>query len=130
MKLKSLLVAVGAFLAVGTASRYASAEYVCSVSYRPASNTSTGSDGYVYYSTYSGPDCTGTFTSSLYLCSGGSTSSACASSTTYRYERQGLLALYHALTDALIYNTYVYPGQTTCNGGTAGCGSYVTIYAD
>jgi hypothetical protein len=129
MKLKNVVLALGAFLAVVTASRAASAGYICGTTYRAASST-LGSEGYLYYTVYSGPDCTGDTLSINYLCSSGATSSVCASSSSYRYDRQSLIALYGSVINALTNNVYVSASTTSCLGGGSGCGAYFYVYSD
>jgi len=130
MKLKGLLLAVGAFLVIALAPGLASAEYVCSVTFRPWSSTS-GPEGSVSFGTYTGPDCTGDFYGNFYLCSSGATSSVCAQSTSYRYDRQALFYMHRALEDALINNTYIHVAQTTCYGGFGtNCLGYFSLYSD
>jgi len=129
MKLKNGLLALGAFLVVATGSGVARADYVCSVGLRPGSG-GMGSEGYLYFSLYSGPDCSGDFKSGNYFCTGGATSSLCANSVTYKYERHSLLAAYRSALDALIHNAYVYLGTSTCYVGGSGCAAYLSIYSD
>ena len=129
MKLKTVIFALGAFLAVATASRAALAGYVCGTSYRPGSS-SLGSEGYAWFTVYESPDCAGATWGIYYLCTAGATSTSCASSAVYRYDRQSLIAAHRTLVDALTNNLYISNLSTTCIGGGSGCGSYVQLYAD
>jgi hypothetical protein len=129
MRISRLLVGLVAFIAVHVTAGAASADYVCGTSYRP-STIGLGSEGYVSASVYTGKDCTGTLVGSYWLCSTGATATNCASSANSRYERQGLLAAYRALMDAVVNNVRVFVSTTTCNGGAAGCATYPNFWAD
>ena len=106
------------------AAQFASADYICNVTYWPSQGT-LGDSGYVRTSFYSGPACTGTARGYYYLCSENSTSSLCASSTRYEYSLEVLLAHFHALREAAITESSVLLNVTTaCNGST---GEYCLI---
>jgi hypothetical protein len=130
MRISRLLVGLVAFIAVHVTAGAASADYVCGTGYRPSTTAGHGSEGYVLASVYTGKDCTGTLVASYWLCSTGATSTGCASSASARYERQGLLAVYRALMDAVVNDVRVFVSTTTCNGGAAGCATYPNFWAD
>jgi hypothetical protein len=98
----------------------ASADYLCSVLYRPIPGA-FGSEGVTNFSTYSEPGCQGTFLNSGLLCSTGATSHLCPSAAGARYERHGMLAMFGAMQRAANMNQWVTPFITTCNDGTPEC---------
>jgi hypothetical protein len=130
MRISRLLVGLAAFIAVHVAAGAASADYVCGASYRPSTTAGMGSEGYLTFSIYTGKDCTGTPVSNYWFCSTGATSANCTSSASYRYERQGLLASYRALVDAIANNVKVFVASGACNGGSGACANYVHFWAD
>jgi hypothetical protein len=116
----------GASLSTGVAS--ATYDHVCWMRLTPGSG-SLGTAGYIQVTVYTQPNCAGSYVGSYSLCSGGATSSACASSTTFRYSEALLAAQYQALRAAQAADQPVTISSTTCIGGTAGCaGSVYTEY--
>jgi hypothetical protein len=128
-RMKKWVVAGAAFSALALGSGAASADYVCSASYRPINSTSTGSEGYIVFSLYTETACSGDLIQSYYMSSTGATSTSCATSS-YRWERQGLLAMIGALQRAASDNQSVNPTVTTCNGGASGCLAYPKFASD
>jgi len=126
MWVKKALIAGAALAGVmfGTAGEAKAANYACGVRYLPFSNT-FGSEGYIFFSVYTGPDCTGTLVQAYALCTTGSTSNSCSSSA--RYERQGILAVFEALSRAAGDHQKISVYAYQCNGGstTYNCAQYV-----
>jgi len=72
MWIKKMPVALAAFASVALSAGDAKADYVCSVRY--TNSSSSGTDGGVIFTTYSGKDCTGTYVANNVLCSANATS--------------------------------------------------------
>src|SRR5262245_2407231 len=71
---------VGTLLMTGVGSASAYTGYVCSTSYSPGNiDVNLGTYGYTYLTLYSGPDCTGNFVYTGYLCTVNAVSSVCTS---------------------------------------------------
>lgn len=105
----------------------ASAEYVCQVEYIPG-NTTQGAEGYVLIRLNNAKACTGSDAGSKVLCTGGATSRSCSSNTEFRYERQGLLAVFGALQRQAADNKFLSIGNVTClGGGGSFCAGTVTF---
>ena len=116
-KMKKIVVIILSLSAL-CAAQFASADYICNVTYWPSQGT-LGASGYVRASFYTAPSCTGTSRGYFYLCSENSTASQCASSTRYEYSLEVLLAHFRAMQDAAINGEYVLRNVTTdCNGNT------------
>jgi hypothetical protein len=127
---KKLAVAAGAFIGMVFSIAEAKAEYVCTVRYYPSTTTGYGNEGYILLTTYSAPNCSGTFDATSYVCSPGATSTSCVSSTAYRYDRQSILAVYQSLQRAAAADQGVDVNAVTCNGGSGSCFSSVGFTSD
>jgi hypothetical protein len=117
------------FLALALATGSASAAHVCYVGH-VAGSGSFGSEGYVYFSLFTSPNCTGAFVGTMYLCTTGATSSSCVASTLYRHERQSLLTHLRMLQQAATTDQRVATGNGACNGGSGSCTTVVNYYSD
>jgi hypothetical protein len=130
MGIRKFLIAACAFVVVALGAGAAKADYVCYVRYFPVSATA-GSEGYVNFTVYEGVGCTGTYVGSYNLCSTGATASSCVASTSYHYERLGLLANFESLQRAAAANQSVATSATmACNGGALACIGYVYYFPD
>jgi hypothetical protein len=114
------LVASAAFALLSLVSSEASAEYICSVLYRPGSGT-FGSEGYTHFTTYSQPGCQGAYQHGGYICSTGASISACPSNAGFRYERQGMMAMLGAMQRAAAAHQRMLVYPVACNSGTSEC---------
>jgi hypothetical protein len=103
--------------------------YVCGTSYL-SSSSNFGTDGYIWFTLYSGSNCSGTLNGTYFLCSAGATSNSCAASATYRYSAAGLVAMFEALRRASGDNMRVDHAPALCNGGGVTCGSVVQFFAN
>ena len=113
----NLAASLGAFLLAGLVTASASASYVCKVAYYDYDG-SLGDHGYVYFTQYSGPACTGDFEGSFYVCSHNPTSSLCTTLTGHNYSESGIHAQYRAFLDAAMNDAYVATSKTTSCGGS------------
>src|SRR5262245_27290894 len=94
------------------------ASFVCDATYFP------GSLPRVRTTLTSGASCTGTFTT-LWFCDPTSASTACASSSSFRYTTAELINLHNQAARAADTQQSIVPGTTTCVGGASGCGAYL-----
>jgi hypothetical protein len=129
---RKLLVAGVALSAMVLSSGEAhAADYLCRAGLRAGSSTSTlGTDGYINFLVYNGPDCTGTFVGAYYLCSPGATSTSCASSSSYHYSEAQLVGLIQTMQHAIESNTRINHLAQQCNGGALACGSTIDFRGD
>ena len=120
--MKKLLLSVIAFVGVSLSAGAASASYVCQSTLLPGSSI-LGNHGYVEFSLYSGPDCTGSFEAFRYICSTGATSSACAFNALYRATSDDeLSAIAGMLATAAAWNQVVDTVAVGClPSGTNSC---------
>jgi hypothetical protein len=124
------LSSVAVFGGVALCAGAAHADYVCSAIFIPT-NSTAGSEGYVMFSAYAGPNCTGGFLQNWYFCSAGATSVNCAANPGYRYDRQSLLAMYGVLQRAASVDQRVYTGNQQCLGAAiAYCAGYLQVRGD
>jgi hypothetical protein len=113
MKKLSLLLAAVATLAVAEgAARADLAGYVCDVTHYQYPGW--GTVGYLDFSIYSGPHCTGSYLGSHYYCSTSATSSACAADSSKLLTEQALLSLRHELLESGRWGNYVISYATPC----------------
>lgn len=108
----------------------AKADYVCKANFSPVTTTGKGNSGYVQFTTYSGPDCTGSFISVWNFCSVGATSSSCTENTAMHYTSTQLLSQWDALRLALSSNLRLSIGATFCIGAPTFCVGYIEIAAN
>jgi hypothetical protein len=95
------LVLVCLLLLAGSAR--AANQYLCSVNYVPKATT-LGNEGYLYVSIYSAPACGGSYLGYGYLCSTGSTQTACA----LQLNASQILTVFQALQYAVKEGQSVY----------------------
>jgi len=99
--------------------------FVCDTVYFPDSGP--GVPSRVRLTLSSGPSCSGTQLTVWFCEKAGTTSTFCASSSGFRYERSELLGL-NALLAAAAHNQQDVTLHTTnCNGGATGCGAAVAF---
>lgn len=127
MCIKKLLVAAAALAGMMLGTGEAKADYLCSVRYSP-NGGSAGNEGFVGATVYSGANCTGILVGSYTFCTTAATSSSCALNAGWRYERQGILALFQTLQRATESQQYVTVVTTSCNSGSGSCGAYAYFY--
>lgn len=95
------------------------ADYICYTRLTP-STASKGDFGYVRVTRYTGPDCSGSFVATDYLCSDGATSSTCANAN-YHYSETGLHAVFEATRSAAQLDSTVTRVSATCMSGGGSC---------
>ena len=127
--IRRLVVSLVAFGAVCAFAGIAAADYACSITHRPGSTSSFGSNGYATVTTYSSPNCGGSFLSTLYLCTSGATSTSCISSATYRFTEASLLAHVQMVRQAVVDGGRLQVWTSTCQGGSGACLAYFQYYA-
>jgi hypothetical protein len=128
MQIKKSFVAVLVFSAFSLLSGSAFADYVCNAAFVPYTGGAKGSEGYVYATMYSGPNCTGSLVGVRDFCSHGATSTSCLSNAAYRFSRADLRDLLATLQAASIHDENLGVLTSTCNGGAAGCAAYVIYH--
>jgi hypothetical protein len=121
-----LSILTGALLSLSAAT--ASAEYVCSATYRVFSS-SLGSHGYITLNFYTDPACGGSFISTRYLCTVGATSTLCGVASSQRTDSQ-IQTEMQLLQHALDRNIRVGLLNGSCMGGGASCLSTIAYYGD
>jgi hypothetical protein len=129
-RVKSLILGAVAFVGVVASARAAhAAEYLCYVAFQPG-NSVLGSEGNIHFTTFTGPSCTGAFIRQYFFCTTNATNTGCASSTLYRFERQGILAMLGVMQRAAAADQNVGVVTATCIGGGANCAGSLTVRAD
>ncbi|HYQ17765.1 MAG TPA: hypothetical protein VEQ58_18455 [Polyangiaceae bacterium] len=123
----SLLVPVVAFAVSALWSGAARADYLCSVDFSPLDTIGKGSSGYIQFSTYTGQDCTGTYTGTYNVCTTGATSTGCIANSSFYYTSAELLAELASLREAMIWNVRASVAGNGCNGGGGFCVGYVSL---
>lgn len=105
-------------------------DYVCYTKFIP-NNVAIGPEGgYLYFSIYDGPNCTGAYQYTKYLCSTGSYSPLCADSDYYKYSAAQLLSVFSALRSASVDGTHVTVQLATCEGGGPDCGAAINFFGN
>jgi hypothetical protein len=118
--LAGLVTFTGVALTADVAS--AAYEHVCYVMHNP-SPSSPGTAGYLAFSVFTGPNCTGTYVNTYYLCSSGATFSGC--STTQRYSEAALLTHLAQLRATVEVDQPVTVAPVLCIGGATTCLGYL-----
>jgi len=108
----------------------AKADYICDAFFSPLTTINKGTSGYVQFTTYTGPDCSGSFISSWSICSTGATATSCINNTQFHYTLTQLLARWDAVRLALSSNVRVNVPGNTCIGGSGFCAGYVNLNAN
>jgi hypothetical protein len=122
------LVGLAVVLAGISAAGVASASEVCDLFYLPSSST-LGSYGYIYFTLFTGANCSGSFVGEYWLCSSNATSQVCASTSSYSFTSDGeLMGMSNQLLQAIIYNVPTTVNTATCNGGGSGCATTVGFH--
>lgn len=128
--IKKGLVVVSAFAGVSLSAAAAKADYLCSANYTPLDTLGLGNNGYIRFTTYTEPDCTGSFTGVFNFCTIGATSSSCIANTSMHYTNAELLELASATRDALIWDVRVNVFGNSCIGGGGFCVGYLEFRAN
>jgi hypothetical protein len=119
------VIAALAFASVTLSAGAASADYICETFYIPGSSN-YGSDGYAFYTWYTGADCTGTYRGSGYLCSRNATNEECAKNVLYRATSDAeLIGLATMLANAAGFNWRVEISLDACMIGPSTCAGTV-----
>ena len=120
----------GLYLLPTIASASTNNVYVCAVDSLTGSHDgSRGDFGYIYFSYYSAPNCTGTSRGGHVVCSRGATSSSCPSNPAYLFTESQLGNMAQMLQNAAVNGTRIDTNTTTCQGGNgSNCLWYVRFY--
>jgi hypothetical protein len=126
--MKRLLLGAVLFVMVSFSARSASADYVCSTVAFPNSG-GLGNYGYIYFTVYTGADCTGNWVGYYYLCSAGATSSGCAAwSSTWGPDLPWMMSMATAMRNAAGWNFPIQVTSTNClNSSATNCAYYVNF---
>jgi hypothetical protein len=90
-----------------------------------------GSYGYTSVSLYSGPDCTGSFLFSGYLCTvNANANSFCTNLTWLFHNYWSIPHITHAIIEASQFNYHVRASTGSCQGGVGECLQLLTFIAN
>lgn len=119
------IVGFALFVGLHFSATIASAEYICNTRHNPGS-TSLGDYGFIEASIYTGPDCTGSYFGTWYLCSTGATDSECAGPPQYRFtSAEQLAAVFAPIAEAAGENYPASRATVWCIGGGGSCLAYI-----
>jgi len=130
-KIKTGLVALFAFVGVSLSAGAAkAADYLCTADYTPLDTFGAGTEGYVRFTTYTGPDCSGSFSGTWFLCTGGATSSVCIQNTSFHYTNAEILEMASATREAALWNMRATVFGNVCIGGSGFCVGHLEFRAN
>jgi hypothetical protein len=119
--MKKLVIGSSAFVAISLSAAVASASYACDPVMWPGPSE-FGNYGYAAFNSFTGPDCSGTWEGTFFLCSTGATSHSCADNVLSRFTTAEQLATVAAeLFESSMWNAPIGRSAAWCIGGAYGC---------
>jgi len=129
-QIRSQLFAVFAFLSVCLSAQTSFADYICSGDFYPNETLGYGSSGRIRFTTYTGPDCSGSFIQVWNFCTTSPTTGSCIANAAFHYTASEFQTLSQHVREAITWNLRVSVYASGCASGSGSCAAYLEFNAN